>query len=62
MVYDKRGNLLSSKTETRDANGHITVKRWAGSYSNVPGRDRLLSFNETTWDPLATNPALNGRT
>jgi hypothetical protein len=58
MVYDKRGNLLSSKTETRDANGHITVKRWAGSYSNVPGRDRLLSFNETTWDPLGNESRL----
>jgi hypothetical protein len=58
MVYDKRGNLLSSKTETRDPNGHITVKRWAGTYSNVPGRDRLLSFSETTWDPLGNESRL----
>ncbi|MBK9694669.1 MAG: hypothetical protein IPO76_04640 [Elusimicrobia bacterium] len=58
MVYDKRGNLLSSKTETRDANGHITVKRWQGTYSNVPGRDRLASFTESAWDPLGNESRL----
>ena len=59
MVYDKRGNLLSSKTETRDANGHMTVKRWQGTYNNVPGRDRLVSFSESTWDPLGNESRLD---
>ncbi|MBL0349606.1 MAG: RHS repeat protein [Elusimicrobia bacterium] len=53
MAYDKRGNLLSSKTILRDADGHLTTKNWVGTYADGPnGKSVLASFAETTWDPL----------
>ncbi|MGQ0644738.1 MAG: hypothetical protein ACT4O3_04520 [Elusimicrobiota bacterium] len=53
MAYDAKGNLLSSKTETRDPEGHITVTHWSGVYEQGPdGKDNLSAFTETTWDPL----------
>jgi hypothetical protein len=58
MVYDDRGNLLSSKTETRDPDGLITVKRWEGTYSQIEGKDKLVGFKETTWDPLGNESHL----
>jgi hypothetical protein len=58
MVYDDRGNLLSSKTETRDPDGLITVKRWEGTYSQIEGKDKLVRFKETTWDPLGNESSL----
>ncbi|MBL0058276.1 MAG: hypothetical protein IPP35_04020 [Elusimicrobia bacterium] len=58
MEYDKHGNLLKSKTETRDAAGHADIKRWSGTYAVVPGRDRLESFTETSWDALGNESRL----
>ncbi|MBI4396042.1 MAG: hypothetical protein HY548_03035, partial [Elusimicrobia bacterium] len=53
MTYDKTGNLLTSKTETRDTDGHITTNQWAGTYKeDADGKPQLAGFSETTWDPL----------